>query len=326
MRNIIKYLTEHNRLSKTEAYDLINNIVNEYYNEYEIASILTCLNMRNIELDEMIGFRQALLDLSLKIDVNYENLIDLCGTGGDNKNTFNISTISAFVIAGAGYKVAKHGNYGLSSICGSSNILELLGYKFTIDSKVLNRQLNESNLCFIHAPMFHPALKNVAIVRRSIGIKTIFNLLGPIVNPLMPKNQVLGVNSKELIQLYKSIFTDIDVDFNIIYSVDGYDEISLTSDIISVENNIDKILKPSDFGFKKYNPSELEVKNIEDSKNVFLNILNNTSTEAQKNVVIANSAIGIKLLNPTLEIDNCVEISQESIDSGRALQTLKNLI
>ena len=244
MKKILNYLFEHKYLTQQDAKEVLVNIANGKYNESEIAAFMTVYIMRNITIDELKGFREALLDLCVKIDLSDYNTIDLCGTGGDEKNTFNISTLASFIVAGAGYKVAKHGNYSVSSSCGSSNVLEYYGYKFTNNESTLRKSIEEAGICFLHAPLFHPAMKNVAPVRKMLRVKTFFNILGPMVNPSFPKRQIIGVFNLELARLYAYLYQQLDKDFLIIHSLDGYDEISLTSDFKVFSKDTEQILSP----------------------------------------------------------------------------------
>ena len=282
--------------------------------------------MRNPSVQEIEGFRDALLDLCVKIDLSSDfETIDLCGTGGDGKNTFNISTISSFVVAGAGYKVTKHGNYGVSSSCGSSDVLQQLGIKLSNDDGYLKKCLDKGNFCYLHAPLFHPAMKNVAGVRKELEFKTFFNILGPLVNPLQPKNQLCGVYNLEISRLYGYVFENSKKNYSILYSLDGYDEISLTSDFMKISRNDSTINSPDYFGFNKINPDEIKGgESIKDSASIFTKILENKATKSQTDVVLANSAIAIQTItNKT--IDECLSIAKQSIDSGSALNCLKKI-
>ena len=264
--------------------------------------------------------------MCVKIDLSSDfETIDLCGTGGDGKNTFNISTISSFVVAGAGYKVTKHGNYGVSSSCGSSDVLQQLGVKLSNDDGYLKKCLDKGNFCYLHAPLFHPAMKNVAGVRKELEFKTFFNILGPLVNPLQPKNQLCGVYNLEISRLYGYVFENSKKNYSILYSLDGYDEISLTSDFMKISRNDSTINSPDYFGFNKINPDEIKGgESIEDSASIFTKILENKATKSQTDVVLANSAIAIQTItNKT--IDECMSIAKQSIDSGSALNCLKKI-
>ena len=254
MKNTLQKLFEQQTLSESDAKNVLTRIGTGEFNSAQIATFLTVYLMRNISVEELKGFRNALLDLCLKVDLSDFNTIDVCGTGGDGKNTFNISTVSAFVIAGAGYQVAKHGNYGVSSSCGSSNVLEYLGYQFTNDESLLKKQLEEANFCMMHAPLFHPAMKNVAPIRAQLGIKTFFNMLGPLVNPSLPKNQMVGVFNLETARIYDYLLQDSTTNYTILHSLDGYDEISLTGKFKVITNTAEQLIIPEDIGFSTTKP------------------------------------------------------------------------
>ena len=326
MREIIKRLLNHETLSIQESRNILVDISNGKFNIEQVVSFLTIFMYRNITSEEIIGFRDALIELSVKANFNDYSTIDLCGTGGDNKNTFNISTLASFVTAGAGIHVTKHGNYSVSSICGSSNVLEYLGIKFSNHNEFLKKCLDQAKICILHAPLFHPAMKNVAPVRRNLGFKTFFNILGPLVNPCQPKNQMTGVYSLNLARLYAHIFRNTDKRFTVIYSLDGYDEVSLTDDFKLIDNENEMILNSSFFGYQKLNPSQIiGGSNIENSAKIFMDILNNNSTTAQKNVIISNSALAIKTIS-SLTIDECLTIARESIESKKALESFNKLL
>ena len=326
MKKILEKLFDHNYLEYEESKKVLKEISSKKYNYSQVASFLTVFKMRNPSVQEIEGFRDALLDLCVKIDLSSDfETIDLCGTGGDGKNTFNISTISSFVVAGAGYKVTKHGNYGVSSSCGSSDVLQQLGIKLSNDDGYLKKCLDKGNFCYLHAPLFHPAMKNVASVRKELEFKTFFNILGPLVNPLQPKNQLCGVYNLEISRLYGYVFENSKKNYSILYSLDGYDEISLTSDFMKISRNDSTINSPDYFGFNKINPDEIKGgESIEDSASIFTKILENNATKSQTDVVLANSAIAIQTItNKT--IDECMSIAKQSIDSGSALNCLKKI-
>lgn len=326
MKKILEKLFDHNYLEYEESKKVLKEISSKKYNNSQVASFLTVFKMRNPSVQEIEGFRDALLDLCVKIDLSSDfETIDLCGTGGDGKNTFNISTISSFVVAGAGYKVTKHGNYGVSSSCGSSDVLQQLGIKLSNDDGYLKKCLDKGNFCYLHAPLFHPAMKNVASVRKELEFKTFFNILGPLVNPLQPKNQLCGVYNLEISRLYGYVFENSKKNYSILYSLDGYDEISLTSDFMKISRNDSTINSPDYFGFNKINPDEIKGgESIEDSASIFTKILENEATKSQTDVVLANSAIAIQTItNKT--IDECLSIAKQSIDSGSALNCLKKI-
>ena len=326
MKKILEKLFDHNYLEYEESKKVLKEISSKKYNDSQVASFLTVFKMRNPSVQEIEGFRDALLDLCVKIDLSSDfETIDLCGTGGDGKNTFNISTISSFVVAGAGYKVTKHGNYGVSSSCGSSDVLQQLGIKLSNDDGYLKKCLDKGNFCYLHAPLFHPAMKNVADVRRELEFKTFFNILGPLVNPLQPKNQLCGVYNLEISRLYGYVFENSKKNYSILYSLDGYDEISLTSDFMKISRNDSTINSPDYFGFNKINPDEIKGgKSIKDSASIFTKILENEATKSQTDVVLANSAIAIQTIT-SKTIDECLSIAKQSIDSGSALNCLKKI-
>ena len=327
MKAVLNQLFERQALSRQESYDVLTKMGRGEFNHSQIASFLTVYLMRNITVPELEGFRQALLDLCIKIDLSAFNTIDVCGTGGDSKDTFNISTLSAFVIAGAGYKVSKHGNYGVSSSCGSSNVLEHLGYQFTNDESTLKQQLEKANFCMMHAPLFHPAMKNVGPVRKQLGLKTFFNLLGPLVNPSFPKNQLVGVFNPEIARIYNYLLQKTETNYTILHSLDGYDEISLTGKFKVVSNKGEVLLAPEDIGFKTQNPESIfGGPTVEGAAKIFVDVLQNSCTPEQKNVVLANASFAIQCFEPTKSIEECVSIARESIDSGKAYQSLKKLI
>tara|TARA_Y100000996_G_scaffold77121_1_gene51941 strand:+ start:2086 stop:3072 length:987 start_codon:yes stop_codon:yes gene_type:complete len=326
MKKILEYLFNYNKLKYDQAKEILIDITSNKYSHSEIASFMTIYKMRNPSIEEMEGFRDALLEQCIKIDFDDFNTIDLCGTGGDGKDTFNISTISSFVVAGSGFKVTKHGNYGVSSNCGSSNVLEYLGVKFSNDETHLKKCLDQSNICYLHAPIFHPSMKNVAPIRKDLGFKTFFNLLGPLVNPSSPKNQITGVYNLEIARLYGYIFKNTNKNFSIVYSLDGYDEISLTGSFKLI-NNFSEIISDCNY-FKLQKTMAKDIlggKSIEDSANIFKNILSGKGTNNQVNVVLANSSLAIQTIT-NKDIDECIEIAKESIESGKAYSSLKKLI
>jgi len=325
MKDILEYLFDFNKLDYNQSKKILIDINSNKYSNSEIASFITAYKMRNPSINEMEGFRDALLELCLKINLNEFDTVDLCGTGGDGKDTFNISTISSFIVAGAGFKVTKHGNYGVSSNCGSSNVLEFLGIKFSNNESHLKKCLDKANICYLHAPLFHPSMKNVAPVRKALGFKTFFNLLGPLVNPCRPKNQLTGVYNLEIARLYAYIFKNTNVNFSIVFALDGYDEISLTDNFKLITNNEEIIADSKFFNFQKTSNHEiLGGKTIKESANIFKNILKGLGTKSQQNVVLANSSLAIKTITGK-NIDECILIAQESLKSGKAYKSLKNL-
>ncbi|MDC1081135.1 anthranilate phosphoribosyltransferase [Flavobacteriaceae bacterium] len=325
MKSVLNRLIKHEQLSKEVARQMIINIADGKYNNSQIASFLTVYMMRSIGLEELEGFRSALLELCIAIDLSEFETVDLCGTGGDGKDTFNISTLSSFVTAGAGIKVAKHGNYGVSSGCGSSDVLEFLGIRFSNEEDFLKRCVDQAGICVLHAPLFHPAMKNVAPVRRDLGVKTFFNMLGPLVNPSFPKNQLTGVFNLELARLYHYLFQKTDQNFTVLYALEGYDEISLTGPTKAFSNDREQILTPADFGVKTVRPDEISGgENVASSAEIFMNVIQNKGTKAQTNVVCANAGMAIATALQSTPQDG-FEIAKESLLSGKAFEALKNL-
>ncbi|MDY7394809.1 anthranilate phosphoribosyltransferase [Aureibaculum sp. 2210JD6-5] len=325
MKNILNRLINHETISKEEAKNVLVNISKGEYNPSQIASFLTVYMMRSITVEELEGFRDALLDLCLAVDFSDYNTIDLCGTGGDGKNTFNISTLSSFVAAGAGIHVTKHGNYGVSSVSGSSNVMEYLGIKFSNKKDFLKRSLETAGICVLHAPLFHPAMKNVAPIRKALGVKTFFNMLGPMVNPAFPKNQLVGVFNLELARMYSYLYQNTDKNFTILHALDGYDEISLTGDTKAITNHTETMLSPDDFGVIQITQEEIFGGNsVEDSANIFMNVISGKGTAAQNNVVCANAGMAIATVKNLQPIEG-FELAKESLLSGKGLETLKKL-
>ena len=291
MKTILNKLFDQQRLTKKESKEVLIEIATKKFNEAHLASFLTVFMMRPISVNELAGFREALLELAVKIDLSEFNTIDLCGTGGDGKDTFNISTLTSFIVAGTGNKVAKHGNYSASSISGSSNMLEYLGYKFTNNEDVLKTQIDKANICFLHAPLFHPALKAVGPVRKELGMRTFFNMLGPLVNPSNPQNQMVGVFNLEVARVYNYLLQDTSQNYAIVHSIDGYDEISLTSSFKLFTKNNEQLIVPEDLGFDRLKQSDIfGGKSVAESAKIFSSILNGKGTESQNNVVLTNTA------------------------------------
>jgi len=328
MKTILNKLINHEVLSKEEAKNVLINISNGNYNPSQISAFLTVFMMRSITIDELSGFREALLELCIRVDLSAYNTIDLCGTGGDGKDTFNISTLASFISAGAGIKVAKHGNYGVSSISGSSNVMEKMGIKFSNDPSFLEKCIDQAGICVLHAPLFHPAMKNVGPIRKELAVKTFFNMLGPMVNPSFPQNQLVGVFNLELARMYAYLYQNTDINFTILHSLDGYDEISLTGPTKTITSHMEGMLNPSDFGVKLLSQTEIEGgKTIEESAAIFTNIISGKGTEAQNNVVCANAAMAIATVTKCSPLEG-FELAKESLFSGKghqALQTLQEL-
>jgi anthranilate phosphoribosyltransferase len=327
MKDTLNHLFAGNILTKAEAYQMLVRIAEGQFSDSEIASFLTVFRMRRITGEELSGFRQALLELCVAIDLSEYNTIDVVGTGGDGKNTFNISTLSAFVLAGTGNKVTKHGNYGLSSISGSSNMFEYFGYQFSNDQGKLRREVEEAGICFLHAPLFHPAMKSVGPVRKAMKVKTLFNMMGPIINPSFPKNQLVGVYDLDVMDLYHEVFKQTGQNYIIVSSLDGYDEISLTGDARFVSNFTEDNLSPVDFGFAPVSPEALfGGETVDEAAKIFRSVLEGTGTQAQQNVVVANTALGIRCVYPETSLADCVAEATESLKSKRALGAFKKLM
>lgn len=325
MKNTLNRLINHEILSKEEAKTILVNISTGSYNPSQIAAFLTVYMMRTVTIDELAGFREALLELCIKVDLSSHNTIDLCGTGGDGKDTFNISTLASFVAAGAGIKVAKHGNYGVSSISGSSNVMEKLGVKFSSDADFLNRAMDQAGICILHAPLFHPAMKNVGPIRKELGVKTFFNMLGPMVNPSFPQNQLVGVFNLELARIYAYLYQNTDRNYTILHSLDGYDEVSLTCPTKYISKTKEGVLTPSDFNVPMLLQKEIEGgKTIDESATMFTTIISGKGNEAQNNVVCANAAMAIATVTGCTPLEG-FEKAKESLLSGKGYEKLKKL-
>jgi len=326
MKNVLNRLIAHETISTEEAKQIIVNISNDMYNPSQIACFLSVYMMRSITIEELRGFRDALLELCIPIDLSDYNAIDIVGTGGDGKNTFNISTLSSFITAGAGIHVSKHGNYGVSSTSGSSNVMEHLGVKFSNNEDFLKNCIDKSGICILHAPLFHPAMKNVAPIRKELGVKTFFNMLGPMVNPSFPKNQLLGVYNLEILRLYSFLYQKTDKNYNIVYALDGYDEISLTGKAKLISNHSETLFSPKDLGLKTIKPSEIfGGDSIKEAANLFVNIIDGKGTEAQNNVVCTNAGLAIATSRQIAHSEG-FELAKESLLSGKAKQSLDKLI
>lgn len=325
MKALLNRLINHETISKEEAKQALFSISRGEYNESQIAAFLTVYMMRSITIEELEGFRDGLLELCIPVDLQAFDPIDLCGTGGDGKDTFNISTTASFVTAGAGIKVAKHGNYGVSSVSGSSNVMEQLGIRFTNDQDFLKRSIDQAGICILHAPLFHPAMKNVAPIRKSLAVKTFFNMLGPMVNPAFPGNQLVGVFNLELARMYAYLYQNTDKNFTILHALDGYDEISLTCPTKSISNTTETMLNPEDFGVPPLREEEIAGGgSVESAATIFSDILHGKGTTPQKNVVCANAGMAIATARG-LSPREGFTLAQESLESGRALHSLKKL-
>ncbi|SDX08685.1 anthranilate phosphoribosyltransferase [Lutibacter oricola] len=327
MKNTLNKLFEQQRLTKEEAKSILIEIAAEKFNNSQIASFLTVFLMRPISVDELAGFREALLELSVKVNLSDFNTIDLCGTGGDGKDTFNISTLTSFIVAGTGNKVAKHGNYSSSSISGSSNMLEYLGYKFTNEESILKSQIDKANICFLHAPLFHPAMKAVGPTRRELGMKTFFNMLGPLVNPSNPQNQMVGVFNLEVARLYNYLLQETTQNYAIVHSLDGYDEISLTSGFKLLTKDNEQFITPEELNLRRLEQEEIfGGDSVEESAKIFVSILEGNGTEAQNNVVCANAAFALKTFDKTKSFEDAFAEAKDSLLGLKAKESLKKLI
>lgn len=326
MKQLLNRLINQESISSEEAKNVLVNISEGKYNQSQIASFLTVYMMRSITLEELRGFRDALLELCIPVNLEGYDTIDLCGTGGDGKDTFNISTLSSFVTAGAGVKVTKHGNYGVSSACGSSNVMENLGIKFTNDIDFLKRSIDEAGICVLHAPLFHPAMKNVAPIRKELGVKTFFNMLGPMVNPAFPKNQMVGVFNLELLRLYGYLYQETDKNYAVVHALDGYDEISLTGKTKVISNKTETLFEPNDLGINRIESSEIfGGETVKKAAKLFTNIIDGKGTDAQNNVVYANAGLAIATAKQISHKEG-FELAKESLISGKAKESLYKLI
>lgn len=325
MKEVLNKMLNHEELSRTETRDIIVGITKDEFPTEQITALLTGLQMRGVTVDELLGFRDGILATGVKAILDCDKYIDVVGTGGDRKNTFNISTTSCFVIAGAGYKVAKHGNYAATSVSGASNVIHHHGVKFTADIDKLNRSINEAGIVYLHAQLFASAMKFVGPIRKALQFPTVFNLLGPLVNPSQPKAQLLGVANLDQMRLYRQVYQKLGIDYGIVNSIDGYDEISLTGDFKVATNNYERVFSPADLGFVPATPEELVGgANEDEAAEIFDAVLENRAVPAQKNVVLANAAFGIQVMEKGRKsIEECVEIARESIDSGKALATFR---
>ncbi|HEY9560865.1 MAG TPA: anthranilate phosphoribosyltransferase [Anseongella sp.] len=327
MKEILHRLFEHKNLNREEAKRVLVEISGGKHNISQVAAFMTVYCMRSITVEELSGFRDAMLELCVSVDLSEYGGLDIVGTGGDGKNTFNISTLTSFVVAGAGYKVTKHGNYGVSSVSGSSNVLEKLGYTFTNEADRLKRDLDQAGICFLHAPLFHPSMKNVGPIRKQLGVRTFFNLLGPLANPSFPKNQFLGVLNLELARLYAYINQQQAINYAIVHALDGYDEISLTGPFKIYSTTGEAIYQPADLGLGVVNASSIHGGDtIDDAAALFRRILEGEGTNEQEEVIIANAAMAIRLLEKEKSIEDCVAIAAESLRAGKALEVLKKLV
>lgn len=324
MKDLLYKMFEHCNLSRQEARDVMLNIADGKYNDSQLAAFMTVFLMRSITTDELTGFRDAILERRTPVDFGDARSIDIVGTGGDGKNTFNISTCTCFVVAGTGRKVVKHGNYGASSVSGASNVLEQHGVKFTRDEDILRRSLDECGVAYLHAPFFSPALKSVAPVRKALAVRNFFNMLGPLVNPMLPKHQLLGVYNLKLMRLYNYIAQNEGINCTIVHSLDGYDEISLTSPFKVYSCEGERIYSPEDIGMPEARQEDLYGgESIGDASRIFDNVLSNTASDAQKNCVIANAAFAIRTLEPDVDMSTAISQAREAITSGSAMDRFR---
>ena len=326
MKEVLNTLIGHRPLSKETAREVLINLASGKYNPSQMSAFMTVYMMRAITLDELRGFRDAMLELCVPVKFDAP-VMDVCGTGGDGKNTFNISTLSSFVVAAVGQPVAKHGNYGVSSVSGSSNVLEYFGYKFSNNIDHLKKSLHEANIFFMHAPLFHPAMKNVAPIRKELGVKTFFNMLGPMVNPAFPPRQLVGVFNLELARLYGYMYQDLKKDFVVLHDLQGYDEISLTGPFKVFTNQGECLLEPADLGLNEVDPSEIKGgRSVEESAEIFMKIISGKGTPSQNSVVAANAGMSLSAGNKDKNIKQHIEHALEVLKSGRALECFKKLM
>lgn len=325
---IFNRLLNHEELQREETKNLLVAITQGELNDPEIAALLTAIQMRGITVEELLGFRDGILETGVPVPLHCDRYIDVVGTGGDRKNTFNISTTACFVIAGAGYKVAKHGNFSATSVSGASNVIKNHGVMFTDDADKLNRSLNECGIVYLHAQLFAKAMKFVGAIRKALPFPTFFNLLGPIINPSKPQCQLLGVANLNQMRLYQQVYQRIGIDYGIVNSIDGYDEISLTSDFKVTTNDYERVFKPADLGFDIARPEELVGgATEEEAAQIFDAVLQGTALQAQKNIVMANAAFAIQVLEKGKKsIEECIDIARESLDSGKALSTFRRFV
>jgi anthranilate phosphoribosyltransferase len=327
MKQLLYHLFDHNTLDREQARQVLLRMAKGEYNDSQIAAFITVFLMRSISIEELSGFRDALLEMRVPVDLAEYNAVDIVGTGGDNKNTFNISTAACFTVAGAGYNVVKHGNYGATSVSGASNVIEHHGVKFTQDIDVMRRSLDECHMAYLHAPFFNPAMKTVAPVRKALGVRTFFNMLGPLVNPSLPKRQVLGVFNLKLARLYHYLYQQTDTQFTIVNSLDGYDEISLTDNFKVINRSGECVLSPEELGFKRCTEPDLfGGDTVEEAAKIFDNVLENKATVAQINAVVINAAYSIQTCAPEKSIETCIAEARESIESGKAKAAFKKFV
>lgn len=327
MKEILQQLFEHKTITREQAKAVMLNIARSIYNESELAAFMTVYLMRSITIDELQGFRDGLLELAVPVDLNGHQVMDIVGTGGDGKNTFNISTLACFIVTGAGQKVAKHGNYGVSSVSGASNVMETLGYQFKGENDKLKREIEEVGFTFLHAPLFHPALKNVAAIRKNLGFRTFFNMLGPMVNPAKPEYQLVGVYSLEMARIYNYLLQQTGKPFTIIHGLDGFDEISLTNDTKVITNKGEQVLSPEYLGKRTVSITDIQGgHSVSDAAKVFIKIIRGDGTWAQNAVVLANAAMALQCTGRFTTYDDAYNAAIESLESGKAYQSFQKLI
>lgn len=327
MKQLLNRLFEHKTLDRPAARDVLVKIARGEFNEHSIASFITVFLMRSITIEELLGFRDALLELCVQVNLNGEPLMDIVGTGGDGKNTFNISTLACFLVAGTGQKIAKHGNYGASSVSGASNVMEQLGYRFKNDESALKKELDTANLCFLHAPLFHPALKVVGPIRKNLGVRTFFNMLGPLVNPASPQYQLVGVYSLEMARIYNYLLQQTGKAFTIIHGLDGYDEISLTNDTKVITAEGEKVMTPEQLGRRMVQADSIRGgETVQDAAKIFTDILHGKGTWAQNAVVLANAAMALHCTGAYKNYNDAWQAAVESLESGKAKKCLDKLI
>lgn len=327
MKEILNNLYQHKRLTESEAKEILRNIAKERYNDAHLASFMTVFMMRPITVEELSGFRKALKELAVQVDLSDYNTIDIVGTGGDGKDTFNISTLTSFIVAGTGQKVAKHGNYSVSSKSGSSDMLESFGYEFTNDENTLKQHLEKANICFLHAPKFHPAMKAVGPTRKALALKTFFNMLGPLVNPSSPQNQLLGTFNLEIARLYNYILQEEGSNYGIVHALDGYDEISLTGGFKLFTKKGEELITPEDLGQKRVSQSDIYGgSSVADAAKIFKTILSGEGTNAQNSVVLTNAAIALTIVEPKLSFGEALQRAEESLFGMKAKECLQKLV
>ena len=327
MKTILEHLFQHNALTRQQAHDLLLGIADKQYAEAQVAALLAAYRMRDIHVDELLGFRDALIERALPIDLSEFHALDIVGTGGDGKNTFNISTCACFVVAGAGYKVAKHGNYGASSVSGASTVLEQHGVRFTNNVDTIKRSIDLCGMAYLHAPLFHPALAAVGPLRRELKVKTLFNLLGPLVNPSHTAYQLLGVANLQQMRLYTNTLQQIGVGFTLVTSLDGYDEISLTDNFKVMSNHTESIYHPTQLGLNIAPQQSLNGgATATEAAHIFSNVLNGCTTPSQRDAILINAAFGIHTICADKSIETCLEEAHASLLSGRALKVFERFV